>query len=300
MIINPKVSILTVYHNRRDHVVDSVESLLNQTYDNLEIIIVDDCSSDDTFNLLNNVVNNSPKVKLIQNKVNKGFTQTIIDTINNIDSLYVAIHGAGDISLPTRIEEQVKHLEAHPDVGMVTTDITNLKKPKFYKTEITLKDLLKKNRITHGAVMFKKEVYHQVGGYRSFFTTRQDKDLWFRMSLVTKIHFIEKKLYSLVNIKSTVSKSAANTGLPTLLSAFSETLIKERSIKGIDSLDLYAEKSALFFNPTVANPLFRRNFIKCILGGKRKLAKQWLQILIKINSHNINGYFYRLLNIIFK
>lgn len=287
MIIKPKVAVITLYYNRRDHVIESINSLLNQTYDNLEIIIVDDRSKDDTFEIIKKTVNNSPRVKYSQNEKNKGFTQTLIDTINETDAEYIAIHGAGDISLPTRIEEQVKYLENNDEVGVVTTDITNSKKPKFHKTEITLDDLLKKNRITHGAVMFRKKSYDQVGGYREFFTTRQDKDLWFRMSLITKVHFLNKKLYELVEIKKSVSQTASLTGMPTLISGFAKHLILERLDTGTDSLDKFGARGALYYNPSTANPLFYKNLKINILQKNLNNAISYLNILIKINTNKI-------------
>ncbi|SMC69870.1 glycosyltransferase family 2 protein [Moheibacter sediminis] len=285
MIMKPKVAVITLYYNRRDHVVDSINSLLNQTYENLEIIIVDDCSKDDTYEIIQKTVTNSSRVKCLKNEHNKGFTQTLIDTINNTEAEYIAIHGAGDISLPTRIEEQVKHLENNLQVGVVTTDITNSKKSKFHKTEITLDDLLQKNRITHGAVMFRKKPYDEVGGYRTFFTTRQDKDLWFRMSLITKIHFLNKKLYELVEIKKSVSQTASLTGMPTLISGFAKFLILERIKTGTDSLDLFGASGALYYNPSTANTLFYKNLRINILQKNINNVISYLNILIKINTN---------------
>src|SRR5690606_6498738 len=150
-------------------------------------------------------------------------------------------------------------LDLNSNVGVLTTDITNLKKNKFHKTEITLKDLLKKNRITHGTVMFRKDIYTQAGGYREFFTSRQDKDLWFRLSLITTLHFLPKKMYTLINIQTSVSQTASISGIPTLLSLFAKHLILERIKNGTDSLDRYGNKAALLFNPTSANGLFYHN-----------------------------------------
>lgn len=289
MSIKPKVAIVTVYYNRRDHVVESVKSLLNQTYDNLEIIIIDDCSTDDTFVLLQETVagSGSKRVKLKRNEHNKGFTQTLIDTIKDIDAEYIAIHGAGDISLPTRVEEQVKHLENNIDVGVVTTDITNLTKPKFHKTEITLKDLLKKNRITHGAVMFRKDSYEEVGGYRNFFKTRQDKDLWFRMTLITKINYINKKLYEPVEIKQSVSKGSTSNMLPTYLSVFAKQLIKERIRSGQDVLDKFGNNGSLFFKTKKSNILFLKLFTAELKSLNFKRAYSYLRFLVLNNINEI-------------
>lgn len=287
MNTKPKVALITVYHNRRNHVVNSIKSLLEQTYDNLEIIIVDDYSTDDTFEILEATINNSSRVKLLRNKINKGFTQTLIDTIKTLDTDYIAIHGAGDISLASRIEEQVNYLINNPNVGMVTVDITNTNKPKFHKTEITLKDLLKKNRITHGAVLFKKDVYYQVGGYRSFFTTRQDKDLWFRMSLITQIHFLNRKLYKIIKINNSVSSQSSYSVIPTYLSEFSRQLIKERIKYKTDSLDLIGPNSGLLFNPNKANKLFGKLLFRQLISFRFKNSKRYLMYIIKNNANLI-------------
>ena len=63
-------------------------------------------------------------MKVITNKENKGFVRNLIDIISNVDSKYVAIHGSGDISLPERIESQIKFLLSNPEVGIVSCNTT--------------------------------------------------------------------------------------------------------------------------------------------------------------------------------
>lgn len=263
---SPTVNVISIYFNRENNVMESIQSLLDQTYENLEITIVDDYSRDNTFDRLTEAVGKDSRVKLLRNRTNKGFTKTLIDTIHSSTSKYIAIHGAGDISLSSRIKEQVEYLEENQDVGVLTTDITNIRKPKFNKKEITLNDLLLQNRITHGSVMFRKDIYERVGGYRDFFTSRQDKDLWFRMSLETSIHFLNKKLYTLTTIQNSVSKKSNSSPLPTLLSSFAIHLIKERIRTGEDSLDSYGAQSGLLFKPAKSNALF----LKLILVEMRQ------------------------------
>ncbi len=298
--ILPKVAVISIYYNREGHIYDSVRSLFTQTYNNLEIHVVDDCSSDATFLKLKEIESEDTRINLSRNAKNKGFTRTLIDTIASIDAQYIAIHGAGDISLPTRIQEQVKYLELNSQVGVLTTDITNIKKPKFHKTEITLDDLLKKNRITHGTVMFRKEAYLVVGGYREFFSSRQDKDLWFRMSLITKIHFLPLKLYELVDIQKSVSQTAYISGIPILMSSYTIHLIKERIKNGKDSLDSHGDKGVLLFNPSLANGLLYENIILNIIYYKMNKVEGYVNVLIKINKNIFLIFFFKIIKYLLK
>ncbi|WPV00223.1 glycosyltransferase family 2 protein [Mucilaginibacter sp. cycad4] len=282
----PKVSIITVFHNRETTAKESVQSLLNQTYKNLDIYIVDDKSTDNTVSIIEEVCNNDPRVKIIQNKPNKGFTKSLIDVISGLDCKYVAIHGSGDISLPTRIEKQVEFLEAHPEAGVVTVGVANRAHDNFSDTvkEITLKDLLGKNRINHGAVLYKLDEHRKAGGYRSFFIQRQDKDLWYRMSLITKLYFIPDRLYAWTKQEVSISTETGKSLIPSLISEFATFLIKERIRDGYDSLDKYGERAGLMFNPATSNHIFLKDFQINLVRGRFGLSLKHINALIAINT----------------
>ena len=282
----PKVSLITVYYNRSDSVEDSINSLISQTYENIEIIIVDDFSTDTTFDELKRISNKNSRILLLRNHENIGFTHTLVNIIDSVDSKYIAIHGAGDISYHTRIEEQVEYLEKNPDVGVVTPGLFNEREHLLISkknVEITTKDLLRRNYVTHGAVMFRLSDYNKAGGYRTYFTTRQDKDLMYRMSLITKIHFYPKKLYKIEKHDNSVTSNIKQNPIPLILSVFATSLIRERIEFGYDSLDIYRDKGALFFNPTKCNKYFIHFARVNSLSGNLEIAIAYIDILIKIN-----------------
>lgn len=286
------VTVISIYYNRENYIYESIKSLLNQTLKNFNIIIVDDCSTDNTYQKILKTVDNSPYVKVLKNQMNKGFTKTLIETISTVNTKYVAIHGAGDISHPERLEYQLSYLENNKDVGLVTCDVSNIKRSKFYKTNITSDDLLIKNRITHGSVMFRLDIYHEAGGYRDFFTTRQDKDLWFRMSTITKLHFLNSKLYTEKQVENSVSKSASITGLPLLLSEFAKYLHIIRLKTGIDLLDKYGAYSALYFQPSRANYLFYRMILSNLKKKRWDSISNAFDILILINKRHFRVFIF--------
>ncbi|MBE8714126.1 glycosyltransferase family 2 protein [Sphingobacterium hungaricum] len=282
-----KVSIISIYYNRENSVEQSIESLRTQSYSDVEIILVDDNSSDNTYSKLIYQQTLDSRIRVIRNETNKGFTQSLIDVIKNVDSKYIAIHGSGDISLPKRIETQVAFLENNGDVGVVGVGVTNRKVNNVSDTimEISTEHLLSRNMLNHGAVMFRVDDYHKSGGYRSFFKYRQDKDLWYRMSLISRIFFLPDKLYEWSIQESSVSKTTALNFEPVLLSEFATFLIRERIKYGYDSLDKFGERGALLFNPSTSIHIFIRNLKSYLLRKEWSSAQSTVELMIIINRN---------------
>lgn len=109
----PLVSIILPVYNAGNFLRDSIESLLNQTYKNTEIIIVDDHSTDNSYSILKEYAKKNKKIKLFRNKKNLGVSETVKRAINETQGDYLARMDADDISLPDRISLQVEYLEAH-------------------------------------------------------------------------------------------------------------------------------------------------------------------------------------------
>ncbi|CAH1210984.1 hypothetical protein PAECIP111893_03344 [Paenibacillus plantiphilus] len=207
------VSIVTVYYNRENYVVDSIESLLKQTYSDIEVIAIDDGSTDGTLVRLRSI--QDPRLRVITHS-NRGFVQSIRSAIMQTSSEIVAIHGSGDISSETRIERQLELLQSHPDIGVVGCYVENyfentgtsfINKPVIDESISLTKQIIKENPFTHGEVMFRKKVYEQAGGYREFFKFCQDYDLWLRMSMLTSFAIVPEVLYRRYFLSDGVSAS---------------------------------------------------------------------------------------------
>ncbi len=214
------ISIVTAYYNREDWVDETMESLLAQTHKNIEIIVVDDCSTDGTYEKLNVYRQKDSRIKLIKNIANKGFVETMRSAIELCKGEYIAIQGSGDVSFPTRIEKQMAVLKANSKVGLVgclrnVVNKTSLDKLYAFKPDSWIegeafsgdasKVILKRNLFAHGSVMFKAGLYNDVGGYRSEFVFAQDRDLWIRLSKVCHFHVINESLYERYFIPGSVS-----------------------------------------------------------------------------------------------
>jgi len=123
----PLVSVIMPVYNAGAYLVDAIESILNQTYTNLEFIIVDDCSTDNSSKILALYKQKYPKlIKVIRtpHNLNGGGDRCANEALNIAKGKYVARMDADDISQPTRLEKQVAMLEVNPDIFLVGSNAT--------------------------------------------------------------------------------------------------------------------------------------------------------------------------------
>lgn len=101
-----KISVLIPVFNREEYIEESVRSILNQTYYNLEIIIYDDGSTDSSINIIENLMKEDKRIRLIKGFTNKGVGHARNELINACKTKYACWHDSDDVSLPKRIELQ--------------------------------------------------------------------------------------------------------------------------------------------------------------------------------------------------
>jgi len=282
------VSVITVFYNREEYVFNSIKSLLEQDYENIEIIAVDDGSTDNTLQKLNSF--SDKRLKVITHN-NMGFVKSIINAVTVSNGEIIAIHGSGDISYENRISKQVSILEENKDVGVVGCFVkkTNLvnKRVSFHRPVISpdinlTEQLFKHNFFTHGEVMFRKELYTKVGGYREVFKYSQDYDLWLRMSLVTNFNIIPEVLYERFTLTNGVSNSVEKSAIQTNLGELGRQSIKLKMKGNEDLVDKYGFQAAFFKKRSqrVAKDLFKTSL--------RALSKSEIQSAKRIVRWSIN------------
>lgn len=123
MHINNLVSILIPVYNRESLIGETIDSALNQTYKNIEIIIGDNCSTDNTWQIIQEYRQNDSRIKAFQNKTNIGPVKNWKRCIDEASGKYGKILWSDDLIAPDFIEKTVPYLEDHQDVGFVLTGI---------------------------------------------------------------------------------------------------------------------------------------------------------------------------------
>lgn len=175
-------------YNAEKYINEAIESILKQTFKNFEFIIIDDCSNDDTLNLIKNYAHQDNRINLIQNKVNKGLTKSLNIGIEHAKGKYIARMDADDISHPERLKTQYNFLEKNEEIILVGTsgftinengDIIEERDVPLTHKEIE-KVIMVVNPMIHSSVMFRKEKIRYIGGYNEDFKKVQDYELWFR------------------------------------------------------------------------------------------------------------------------
>lgn len=254
------VSVVTVFHNRAAHIASSVGSLLNQTYRELEIIVIDDGSTDDTANELAKLSDSRLDIRI---QANTGFTPAIESAVRSAKGEIVAIHGSGDISAPTRIERQLAALDAHPEVVVTGCLVTNQADEMRTPTgsipvgvPMTFAELADVYPMTHGEAMFRKSVFEQVGGYRPFFQLAQDYDLWLRMNEYGNFFTVPEPLYQRRQFDNSINTNIVKLLQQQHYASFAHFCGRTRLEQGYDPLDRFGNAGALML--PASKPLAKR------------------------------------------
>ena len=199
---NPHVSVLMTVYNGEKFLKDAVESILNQTYSNFEFVIVDDNSTDGTFHILEQYSKRDKRINLIRNSDRIGFIRSLNKGLSVAQGEYIARMDADDVSLPNRLELQLKFLEDHPEIGLCGTWIKVIteKRGHYFIKNPTSPFLIRwrllfNDCIVHPSVMIHKKLLDQEGGYATEALYAEDYDLWIRLNKKTLFSNISDILY---------------------------------------------------------------------------------------------------------
>lgn len=191
---SPKVTVLMAVYNGERFLRQAIDSILEQTFTDFEFVIVDDGSTDSTWQILQEYAEEDARIVLLQNQTNQGLAKSLNRGLEIARGEYIARMDADDVSLPERFDVQVSFLDAHTQVGVVGSAIKmidaggnylkTIRHPKSHS--FILWNLCFHTPFAHPAVMFRKEVVDCVGGYVDDLAVNQDRDLWQRLSSVTR------------------------------------------------------------------------------------------------------------------
>jgi len=181
-----RVSVVMSVYNCANYLVEAIESILAQDYDNFEFIIVDDGSTDGSKNILSNYSNNSRI--LLKHQENKGLTPSLNLAIAEARGEYIARMDADDVSLPQRLGKEVRFLDLHREISLVScwAKVINEKGSEIgaHHPATTHEAIKKKSffsgQLCHPAVVFRKEIFKKLGGYNEKYKYAQDYELWLR------------------------------------------------------------------------------------------------------------------------
>ncbi|OGN01606.1 MAG: hypothetical protein A3I26_00300 [Candidatus Yanofskybacteria bacterium RIFCSPLOWO2_02_FULL_43_10] len=211
--MEPKISVIMTAYNSSKHIGEAILSILNQTLEEFELIVVDDCSLDDTSEIVRRYADKDPRVILLKNTVNLKPALSRNKALEIARGKYVAVLDSDDVSLPNRLREQYDYLERNQDVVLVgcaaeiIDDNGKILGRKYYPKDFKeIKFvLLLKNPFVHSGILGRKQAMTEFG-YSNDHLHSEDLKLY--SNLVSK--------YKITNLDNILIKYRQSAGSVTL------------------------------------------------------------------------------------
>lgn len=194
----PLVSVLMPVYNAAPYVKDAIDSILNQTFADFELLVFNDGSTDSSAEVIESI--KDKRIVFIDSAKNFGYVAHLNNGLQLARGKYIARMDADDIALPTRFEKQIAFLEANSEVGLCGTSFRT-----FGASEIVVsvpegneeirEFLLRNSPMAHPTVIFRKALVEQHSlHYDKDFMPTEDYKLWYDISKLTKLHNITEVL----------------------------------------------------------------------------------------------------------
>lgn len=194
----PPLSVVIPVHNALPYLDDAIESVLNQTFSDFELVILDDASTDGSGERLDYWKSRDQRVRLLTVAENLGPARSSNMVAQAARAPIVARMDADDISLPTRLAEELELLRTRPEIGLVASvcevidgagrkirdpELWRMSRPSVFVP------------FAHGTIMYRRDLFDGVGGYRAACEFWEDQDLVVRMQAVSGVAIIPHVLY---------------------------------------------------------------------------------------------------------
>jgi glycosyltransferase involved in cell wall biosynthesis len=291
----PQVSVVMGVRNGAASLAATLDSLTGQEGVELEIVVINDGSSDNTGALLAARAAAEPRLRVLD-RPGRGLTRSLIEGCQLARGQFIARQDAGDLSLPGRLQRQLRCLEAHPDASLCSTHV-RLVVPEGATVRVNapepaeLADGLTGPAI-HGSVMMRRSAYERAGGYRPMFYFAQDIDLWSRMVESGKHLVVPEVLY-----EATLSPGSISGSRRREQDAFHGLIVAatEARRSGREEGPVLAEAEALSQHCRGSLPDPRRQadgayFIgACLLREHPDLARRYLRQALALNPWHLKA-----------
>lgn len=207
----PRVSVILTSFNHGKFLREAIDSVLNQTFADFELIILDDASTDDSWDLICQYAD--PRIKAHRNEANVGYKYWFSKAMPGMAlGDYVAIHHSDDVWEPTKLAKQVACLDANPEIGAVFTNAAAITENSALMTDeqhfyfsifnqpnrtrhAWLRHFFSHgNALCHPSVLIRRRCYETCGVYRHQLAQLADFDMWIRLCLRYEIHILPEKL----------------------------------------------------------------------------------------------------------
>ncbi|MEN6379639.1 MAG: glycosyltransferase family 2 protein [Methanofastidiosum sp.] len=275
----PEISVILPVYNSTKYLEECIDSILNQTFDNFELIIIDDLSTDNSREIITRKKRENNRIVFIKNKKNLGTAGARNKGLEKANGRYIAMMDSDDISLPNRLEKQFSFLEENKDYFLIGSSGIRidengnyLERIKF-KEDIYINSFKKSTPILQSSIMFRNINIR----YREKFLLSEDTDLYLRaLTMGLKLGNIEETLVK-VRMRTT-STCMTNWPRGQLFQDLARKFYDQRIESGKDEYDSFDEKEIMSI--PIGDSM--KNYLKSLIGlslknGNIEEAKKYFE-----------------------
>jgi Glycosyltransferases involved in cell wall biogenesis len=191
--IAPQISVIMAVRNCAPYLAESIDSILNQTFEDFEFIIVDDSSTDATPQILADYAARDARIRILRNEQNLKLAASLNIALRVVRAPLIARMDGDDWSYPERLEKQYAFMKTNSQVTVCGTWLACYETGELWKRPIAHSDIsaqmLFNSSIVHPSVMIYRDTLKNIGGYDETMPLAQDYDLWARLALCSDTQF---------------------------------------------------------------------------------------------------------------
>jgi len=282
---HPLVTVIIPAYNHEAYISECIESVFNQTYKNIQLIVINDGSTDNTKQLIQKILDQKNDAFSFISKKNEGLIKTLNLGISLAQGTYFCILASDDFWMPNKIEKQVAVMEKNPDAGVVFSDTyfcygmkkTEVKYSKYKPRLLKIKQgvpvnlynrLIVENLVISTTVLIRLDVLKSVGNFDDTLTY-EDYDMWLRISKKYNIIYLNEPMAYYRIHAANFSKQNLK-----MLKGATRTLEKQYSLlKSDHNLFYIFSKRITFYLILAATKIKKRKIIRLI----KKITKPQIQ-----------------------
>lgn len=193
----PKISVVLPSYNRASYLEQTINSCLNQTFTDFELIIVDDASKDNSPNIIRHYADIDARIRFIGNTINKKLPTVLNIGFQEALGDYFTWISDDNLFYPQALEKMVSYLDSEPEIGLVYADYTLIDEQGKIGKRIHQEapEFLPIRDCVGACFLYRSEIAEKVGGYNENMFLVEDYEYWLRFGLVTKFFHLKESLY---------------------------------------------------------------------------------------------------------
>lgn len=222
--MNDLISCIITTYNRKSTIKRAIDSVLNQTYKNIELIIVDDASTDGTLEYVEQLYDDDERIVYILNDNNTGVSEARNIGINAAKGNWIAINDSDDEWLPQKLEKQAALIDDNdPEIGLIycqwkvffqdgrSFEFPTKDTPDWFKSGKIFLFLLHSTLVSTQTLLFRKDYFYEVGGFDKTVKAAVDWEFCTRLAYKYKLILCDEVLVNVYESKGSVSKDRRET-----------------------------------------------------------------------------------------